>query len=419
MPKKYTGVSWNVFQPVDAASANVFGNEYAENTIVFTDEAELNHKIKTVSSELTLTDALETNQIFSIEVSHTLDLDYFVSKLGAIYVRAANNLLTLTQETDRNLFVLRVTSELNLTQSFTTKQPYEVSASNTLQPSASEIDTDELLALDPYDPEAVAALLDDTGLRQSVGVKKRQSLSTLNYLSFSQQAAPTAVGEASNHIQLGYTLEVPYHFNADTFLNLNQAVVGWLGQAASDQLTFTQTLISNGVVAQAVTSSLELLNVVSYYTVDFCHYNLGVGAGSFDVPAPSPYDPILIRRSTTILTWPYTTPTLTLELRNPNFDNVEQFEPRRINRRTRGGKLEVFRDINWPDAQRLIFTFSSLCEQTVKDLLYFMHWSLGKEIGVLDFESRQWKGIILTPSEAISEPGVSGFSAGFELEITN
>ncbi len=144
-----------------------------------------------------------------------------------------------------------------------------------------------------------------------------------------------------------------------------------------------------------------------------CSYSPFVGEGP---PAPSTTSPVLTRRSTIILTYPYVTPTLTLELRNPDFDTIEQFEYRRIHRRSRGATLQVFRDPIWPEAERTIISFSALKQEEITNLFVFLQASLGQEIGYLDFESRQWRGIILTPAAQVAEPSRRGFSVTLEIE---
>jgi hypothetical protein len=146
-----------------------------------------------------------------------------------------------------------------------------------------------------------------------------------------------------------------------------------------------------------------------------CTYTPFVGTGSFPTTPPT-----VVRRSTILFTYPYVTPTWSLELRMPNFDTTEQFENRKINRRSRGGTLQIFRDAIWPVAERLILAFDHLSQENVTDLFEFIKISLGKEIGYLDFESRQRKGIIITPSMQVNEPVRSpcNFSVSLEFEGT-
>ena len=87
-----------------------------------------------------------------------------------------------------------------------------------------------------------------------------------------------------------------------------------------------------------------------------------------------------------------------------------------MNRRTKGGWLDLFRDESWPKSQRLIYSFNELKDTQRADLLTFLIRSIGQQVGILDFESRQWQGVILTPSNAISEPRSGGFSFSLDFE---
>jgi hypothetical protein len=305
-----------------------------------------------------------------------------------------------------SIYTETITSELSIAQLMSYMGPIYVTVDTNLQASASDIDPNELINVDVYDEDAVAALLVDKGLRQNISLNMILSISVESQLglgSFVKNAIPLNYQHILN---ITDSVEIILHETVESQLNITQAVEAWVGYEVASVLNLTQNVTTDGVIYKSVSNSLSIESAVSYFTFNYCSYNLGVTP------------PTLIRRNTTILYWPYTSSTLELELRNPNFDNVEQFEPRRINRRTRGGDLEIYSDYTWPSAQRLIFSFTNLSEATIVALLNFIHWSLGQEIKVLDFESREWKGIILTPSEAISEPNKTGFSAGFELEVT-
>ncbi len=116
------------------------------------------------------------------------------------------------------------------------------------------------------------------------------------------------------------------------------------------------------------------------------------------------------------LTYPYVTPTLTVVLRNPEFGNKDNLTFTRVNRQTRGGTLVVFADAFWPKVQLLHIEIRCLKSQQVEDLLNFFTQSLGKEVGLLDHENRQWHGIITDPDAAVSNPGRGDYSVTFEFE---
>lgn len=121
--------------------------------------------------------------------------------------------------------------------------------------------------------------------------------------------------------------------------------------------------------------------------------------GSTTVMTP----PTLVARSTIVLTWPYVSPTLTLTIRNPEFRNTHRSVRKRIYRTTRGGTIKAYRNTTWPVTEELQYEFKGLSEASKVALVTFLKSSLGQEIGLLDFETRQWRGIIVQPDSEISQ----------------
>lgn len=109
------------------------------------------------------------------------------------------------------------------------------------------------------------------------------------------------------------------------------------------------------------------------------------------------------------LTYPRVSPTTTLVLKNPVFGNTDTLRFAKIDRRTRGGDRKIFSDLDWSETQTLELTIENLCatEVTIDELLDFLNDSLGKQIGLLDWENRQWEGVILAPETEVI-PTVSG-----------
>ena len=118
---------------------------------------------------------------------------------------------------------------------------------------------------------------------------------------------------------------------------------------------------------------------------------------------PAPYSmPTTVFRTSIILTYPYISPTVNLQLRNPELNSQDKKTVERIVRKTRNGKLLTFRDPQWPLFARLNWTIHLLHKTDVDDVLNFFSQSLGQQIGLYDFESRQWQGVIITPESAFS-----------------
>lgn len=419
MPKRKSASAVNNLVLIQSAWPSVVRGLSASNVLNLTDATDMQHKIKLASSTLVLADEALTQNILYLNAFNTLNLTHSAERQGTLNVSIKSQ-LDLTHDVSSALHVESVEHQLNLQQSVDVSRPINITASNNLLGGWEEVDPDLVLATDPFDTEAVAALFENIGLRQKVSLEGSvHNVSAISYLSLSQQAAKAEYASASNHIQLTqFTRTVEYE-EIVSHLNFQHEVVCHKVQAVESILELDHTIIVATDFLRSASNQLVLRSIVSYVVVNFCDYTPGIGAGSFDYVPPSITAPILIRRSTTVFTWPYVNPILMLELRNPDFDNVEQFEFRRINRRTRGGTLDLYRDENWPKVQRLIYSFSQLCEEPKNqrsDLFEFLKRSIGQEIGVLDFESRQWKGVILTPSNAISEPRSNGYSVSLEIE---
>lgn len=417
MAKKYDGITWNNLTLTHVAWPNIARKLSAENTLSLSHYTVVDHKIKQTFNELILTDTAEANTILYVSASNNLTLSHSAARKGTLSVSVESE-LELTHGARNSLHVERVNQQLELTHVVTvTGRPHYVSASNNLSGDYDNLDLDNIFDVDVTDQEALEAYLHTLGLRQEVSLAKSTfNVSAINYLSLSQQAAPTQVGIASNHLHLSQTVELCSYETVISYLKFQQEAICHKVQGIEQVLNLTHEAIIVGSFPRTASNTLNLKSVVSYIIVNFCDYTPGIGEGNFDYTPPSYIVPTLVRRETTILTWPYTSPMLTLELRNPNFDNIEQFEFRRINRRTKGGTLDLYRDETWPKVERLIMSFSRLSDTQRVSLFTFLQKSIGQEIGLLDFESRQWKGFILTPTTLISEAVKQGHSVSLEFE---
>jgi hypothetical protein len=415
MPISLFASALSELELTDSSPVNTIGVDSPESDLELSDLAETQHKLESVVSELELSDALEPTGITSNLTQSDLSLSDQVTATGPV-LGGASNQLPITDSVTATSVGGGAINELDFEHLVEISQPISVSPRSDLFAQFSDIDPEELAAIDPFDPEQVAELFRDIGLRHNLSYNITHHPSIQIWIPLGHQAAPTAVGEADDHIHLSHEARVVLYETPSDKLNLLQTViinnVSWTEQA----IRFTNLAEANIVSVEEPQDSLGLNSSVSYAVVNFCDYTPGIGDGLFTYTPPSIVAPTLIRRPTTVLTWPYASPTFTIELRNPSFDNVEQFEFRRVNRRTRGGTLDLFRDENWPKARRLIYSFTWLSEENRNELFKFLQRSLGQEVGILDFESRQWRGIITTPSSAISQPKRDGHSVSLQLE---
>jgi hypothetical protein len=142
--------------------------------------------------------------------------------------------------------------------------------------------------------------------------------------------------------------------------------------------------------------------------------------GSTDDPnapvPPSVIVPTLERVEDVQLYWPVNSPTVSVTLRGPELDNKGRLRFQRINRETRGGTLIVFADPIWPKIQQLTLEFVGLEENEAQSLLSFIGTTLGREVGLRDWENRHWTGVVVSPNEPIIRNGPHNISTALEFE---
>lgn len=145
-------------------------------------------------------------------------------------------------------------------------------------------------------------------------------------------------------------------------------------------------------------------------------YSPSISPGNSFLTPPPAIGPLLVKAATITFTYPFTSPTTTLIVRSPQMGNKETLSLRRVNRVTRGNSLRIFNNRSWPRDHVLAISVAGLEKETVDDLIDFINLSLGKDIGYLDYESRQWKGIIMNPKTVVTDlTKACNFSADIEF----
>ncbi len=108
---------------------------------------------------------------------------------------------------------------------------------------------------------------------------------------------------------------------------------------------------------------------------------------------------------------------LSLTLRNPDFGDTDAIEARRIQRRTRGGDLIMFRDPQWPKTETLTYEFSYLTQQNLTDLSVFIQETLGQDIMLTDYNGQTYTAIIITPSEELVQSGRHNYTTRLTFQV--
>jgi hypothetical protein len=92
-------------------------------------------------------------------------------------------------------------------------------------------------------------------------------------------------------------------------------------------------------------------------------------------------------------TYPYVTPTLTVEVPNPIQGDSDQHENQTKFGLAMSGR--VYSYIKTPTSRRLLLSFTKLSYTMFKNLKLLVYQSANGDIGYLDHDSNQWKGNFL------------------------
>ena len=98
-------------------------------------------------------------------------------------------------------------------------------------------------------------------------------------------------------------------------------------------------------------------------------------------------------------TYPYVSPTLTVQVPNPNLGDSDQHENQVKFGIAMSGK--VYSYIKTPTSRQLLLSFSKLSYTMFTNLKTLIYLSVNGEVGYLDHNNVQWKGNFLNdPFEA-------------------
>lgn len=283
-----------------------------------------------------------------------------------------------------------------------------------------------------YDPITYEEIITYEGLRDSatyylipatprpaadaISLGEQAACIKINYNAIAETADDTLVmSDAAYLVTTGTAVDV---------LTPTDAAAVVKSSLFADDLELTDgaaaTVVRNSLGAS---DTLTLGEAVLWYNVldDYLwvyHPFVGAGPDTNPDPPPSELEGPIPGITEFKLLYPSVGPfTDTLILRAPNLGNKDRLQMNRVSRETRGGTLIVYADPMWPKVQTLALNFSGLTWAEADGLHTFMDAHLGMEIGMLDWEHRFWKGILMKLDDPIVQDGPGcKYSVGFEFE---
>ncbi len=416
----------------DSAINSGILSESASSTLELVHYADDEVKARDASNSLTLTDTASVDKI--LQGFSQLDLFQTARTTKELY---ASSQLDLTQLARQKVFKLYGVSQIDLSQD-TRTDPRYLTASNTLELTQSNIITKPIRVsatseLTTFESvwEVDQFVLVPTGLRDEATLLANVQYAASSVIGITHEASAhvaLATGtSASASSQINWTQKaIPEAIEESTTstLVLSQTAVGVAGKPGVSVLSLTGVAAATIDRGLANVSTLGLQQSTTYTLIlgsTRCQYSPFVGNSSDpNAPTPPPVEidgPMVGIQVPFQLVYPSTgVVTDSVSLKAPNLGNKDRLAFNRVLQETRGGTLIVFADPIWPKIQTLVLTFSGLYRVEAHALLTFIDDYLGKEIGLIDWEHRYWKGIITTPDEPIVEDKFDNFTASFSFE---
>lgn len=332
----------------------------ANNSAIFSQQADHNFKFESANNSLT----------FNQQADHNFKLENI------------SNSVTFNQQADHNFKLESVSNSAAFAQQLVGIFELNVSASNSLdfgqvaQTNVVEVSAENTITFNPF-----------VGLNWELGKSFSQSI------TFDQVGRRTIVGIVSNSIT--FTQDASQEYPAETDVTFSNTAVGSSGPAASNSLTFGQTVSINFELGLSPTTTVTFDVPVIGFVEENCDLYEYTPYGNL------PSAPTLGVRAELRLTDGITT----LDFRNPEFNNNDELETYQIVNRARGGTYNLFASSIWPNETTLRFTVSELTRPLASSIQEFYIHNLGKEVTLIDQENRTWTGILLNVDVPILDTG--------------
>lgn len=99
----------------------------------------------------------------------------------------------------------------------------------------------------------------------------------------------------------------------------------------------------------------------------------------------------------------------------PVFGDIRRRDFQRINRRSRGNDLIIFRDPTWVVSDHITIRLNNLNTQQRLELINFLEFTTGLIVRMTDYENNIWRGFIMNPNTPITQTGNCRYSCELQF----
>lgn len=247
----------------------------------------------------------------------------------------------------------------------------------------------------------IESLSSTVAIHHTVGLKRVINLGVVNSVTPTQSCHPrTLIVSAVSNVGVNGRATIAKAFGSHSTLLPTSLASAVNTKGAKSKITITHTVTVKCVRNLSVESSVVIVSQVNVYKPNSLFLN-----PSLTLPVYVAVDKsVTFTFGSTILTLP-----------KPDMNNADKFDFNRINRRSRGNTLIVYRDPTWPKTRTLSLSFSWIKENKLYEILSFLDLTLGREVFYIDHHGVQWKGIIMTPAAQLTQE--SSANIGLVLEF--
>ena len=101
------------------------------------------------------------------------------------------------------------------------------------------------------------------------------------------------------------------------------------------------------------------------------------------------------------LSYPDTSPTTSVELKSPDFGNIDRTDANTINRESRHGTALGYKDPTWPIIRTKFYKITTLKKTDIDALKVFLVDTAGLKIKLTDHNGDEFTGFIVTGNNEI------------------
>lgn len=203
-----------------------------------------------------------------------------------------------------------------------------------------------------------------------------------------------------------------------------QTVVCGKAKWVSQNIALTDSVSVTGIFMRPVSDDLGIGHAFTWYSDSPCvtkQYSPFEGETTVPDAVAAPEDSLVPPQVTGgdrfLLYYPARgTRSSTVVLRAPELDNRDRNAYTRVTRETRGGTVKMYADPTWPKMRTMIVTIIGLLKTEIDSLQTFLYSTLGQEIGITDWEGRQWAGVITNPEEPATQDGKDRWTVILEFD---